>query len=234
MSEDSPDLSGRPPPRLEKTIALVGLMGAGKSSVGRRLANELGVPFRDADDEIVIAAGRPIPEIFADRGEDEFRAGERRVIARLLDDPPHVLATGGGAFMNPVTRVLMRQRAVTIWLRADLETLVKRVGRRDDRPLLKGADPRVVLARLMQERHPIYAEADLVVDSRDGPHQATVAAVLEALARRQAEGVAAEPPEAPAAEPLAIPKIAPANPRRPRPGHRHRSRAARGDRGAPA
>jgi shikimate kinase len=166
---------------LKRTIALVGLMGAGKSSVGRRLAVQLGVPFKDADDEIVIAAGRPIADIFADRGEDEFRAGERRVIARILDEPPHILATGGGAFMNPVTRVLLRQRATTIWLRADLETLVKRVSRRDDRPLLRDADPRVVMADLMEKRYPIYTEADIIVESREGPHNVTVDAVIAAL-----------------------------------------------------
>jgi shikimate kinase len=166
---------------LKRTIALVGLMGAGKSSVGRRLAVQLGVPFKDADDEIVIAAGRPIADIFADRGEDEFRVGERRVIARILDEPPHILATGGGAFMNPVTRVLLRQRATTIWLRADLETLVKRVSRRDDRPLLRNADPRVVMADLMEKRYPIYSEADIIVESREGPHNVTVDAVIAAL-----------------------------------------------------
>lgn len=166
---------------LQRTIALVGLMGAGKSSVGRRLAVQLGVPFKDADDEIVIAAGRPIADIFAERGEDEFRAGERRVIARILDDPPHILATGGGAFMNPLTRIILRQRATTIWLRADIETLVKRVSRRDDRPLLRNADPRVVMTELMERRYPIYQEADLVVDSREGPHQITVDAVIAAL-----------------------------------------------------
>lgn len=175
---DHHELSYQP---LKRTIALVGLMGAGKSSVGRRLALQLGVPFKDADDEIVIAAGRPIADIFAERGEDEFRAGERRVIARILDDPPHILATGGGAFMNPITRVLMRQRATTVWLRADLDTLVKRVSRRDDRPLLKNADPRVVMADLMEKRYPIYAQADMIVDSRDGPHNLTVDAVIDAL-----------------------------------------------------
>jgi shikimate kinase len=166
---------------IKRTIALVGLMGAGKSSVGRRLAVQLGVPFKDADDEIVIAAGRPIADIFTDRGEDEFRAGERRVIARILDDPPLVLATGGGAFMNPLTRILLRQRATTIWLRADIETLVKRVSRRDDRPLLRNVDPRVVMTDLMEKRYPIYQEADLVVESREGPHQITVDAVIAAL-----------------------------------------------------
>lgn len=172
------------PVRLDRTIALVGLMGAGKSSVGRRLAERLGVPFRDADDEIVIAAGRSIADIFAERGEEEFRAGERRVIARMLNDPPHVLATGGGAFMNPLTRLVLRDRAITIWLRADIETLMKRVSRRDDRPLLKAADPRAVMEKLMAERYPVYAEADLVVDSLDGPHQQTVDAILKALESR--------------------------------------------------
>jgi shikimate kinase len=175
---DVPPSSNQP---LKRTIALVGLMGAGKSSVGRRLALQLGVPFKDADDEIVIAAGRPIADIFAERGEDEFRAGERRVIARILDDPPHVLATGGGAFMNPVTRVLLRQRATTVWLRADLETLVKRVSRRDDRPLLRNADARVVMADLMEKRYPTYSEADIIVESKEGPHHITVDAVIHAL-----------------------------------------------------
>ena len=166
---------------LKRTIALVGLMGAGKSSVGRRLAIQIGVPFRDADDEIIVAAGRPIADIFAERGEDEFRAGERRVIARILDEPPHILATGGGAFMNPVTRVVLRQRATTIWLRADLDTLVKRVSRRDDRPLLRNADARAVMADLMDQRYPIYAQADIIIESREGPHHITVDAVIAAL-----------------------------------------------------
>ena len=156
-------------------------MGAGKSSVGRRLAIQIGVPFRDADDEIIVAAGRPIADIFAERGEDEFRAGERRVIARILDEPPHILATGGGAFMNPVTRVVLRQRATTIWLRADLDTLVKRVSRRDDRPLLRNADARAVMADLMDQRYPIYAQADIIIESREGPHHITVDAVIAAL-----------------------------------------------------
>jgi shikimate kinase len=175
------DTMPQTPALLKRTIALVGLMGAGKSSVGRRLAVQLGVPFKDADDEIVIAAGRPIADIFADRGEDEFRAGERRVIARILDEPPHILATGGGAFMNPVTRVVLRQRATTIWLRADLDTLVKRVSRRDDRPLLRNADVRAVMADLMEKRYPVYGEADLIVESREGPHNLTVDAVIAAL-----------------------------------------------------
>jgi shikimate kinase len=172
-------------PVLTRTIALVGLMGAGKSSVGKRLAAQLDVPFRDADDEIVIAAGRSIADIFAERGEEEFRAGERRVIARMLNDPPHVLATGGGAFMNPLTRLVMRDRAITVWLRADIDTLMKRVSRRDDRPLLRTDDPRAVMQRLMEQRYPVYAEADLVVDSLDGPHQLTVDAVIAALKGRR-------------------------------------------------
>ena len=180
------------PVELTRTVALVGLMGAGKSSVGRRLALQLGVPFRDADDEIVIAAGRPIADIFAERGEDEFRAGERRVIARILDDPPHILATGGGAFMNPLTRVVLRQKAVTVWLHADLDTLVKRVSRRDDRPLLRNADPREVMARLMEVRYPVYAQADIRVESKEGPHQATVDGVIAAL-RAHGELSALEP-----------------------------------------
>jgi shikimate kinase len=185
-----------PPPapayRLERTVALVGLMGAGKSTVGRRLAAVLGAAFIDADEEIVIAAGRPIADIFAERGEEEFRAGERRVIARILQGPPVVLATGGGAFMNPLTRITLRQRAVSVWLRADLDTLMARVLRRDERPLLRVEDPRAVMQALIDQRYPVYAEADLVVDSRGGPHQNTVEALLESL---RAQGVvkSAEP-----------------------------------------
>jgi shikimate kinase len=173
--------ASQPDPSPARTIALVGLMGAGKSSVGKRLATLLSVPFKDADEEIVKAAGETIPEIFAHHGEAEFRRGERRVIARLLEEPAHVLATGGGAFMDDETRVLLKERAITVWLRADLETLMKRVSRRDDRPLLKAGDPRAVMERLMGERYPIYAQADLVVDSDDGPHHRTVDAILAAL-----------------------------------------------------
>ena len=166
---------------LERTVALVGLMGAGKTTIGRRLAAALGVRFVDADEEIVRAAGRSIEDIFAEQGEIEFRRGERRVIARLLSELPHVLATGGGAFIDPATRALMRQRATTIWLRAPLEVLMRRVGRRSDRPLLKEDDPEAVMRRLMEVRYPIYAEADLTVDSANGPHNAAVADVLAAL-----------------------------------------------------
>ena len=165
-----------------RTIVLVGLMGAGKSKVGRRLALRLGLPFSDSDPEIEAAAGETIEEIFANRGEQVFRDGERRVIARLLAQPVHVLATGGGAFMDPMTRSLIGRRGVSLWLRADLDTLVARVLRRSDRPLLKRGDPRVILAELMERRHPIYAEADLTVDSGAGSPEVTVNRVIAALA----------------------------------------------------
>ena len=146
------------PAPIRRTIALVGLMGVGKSTIGRRLAQALGLPFRDADQEIEAAAGRTIPEIFAERGEAEFRAGERRVIARLLDEPAHVLATGGGAFMDAQTRLLMKENAITVWLKADLDVLVRRVGRKNTRPLLTGKDTREVMQELMEKRYPVYAE----------------------------------------------------------------------------
>ena len=164
-----------------RTLVLVGMMGAGKSSVGKRLAQALELPFKDADDEIERAAGLSIPDIFALRGEGEFREGERRVIARLLDDPPHVLATGGGAFINPETRALVKKKAVSIWLKADPEVLARRVGRKDNRPLLQGKDPRQVLTELLAAREPTYSQADLIVESKDGPHQHTVDAILTAL-----------------------------------------------------
>jgi shikimate kinase len=173
----------QPPLRVPKTIALVGLMGAGKSSIGRRLAIVLGLPFLDADTEIEAAAGLSIEEIFARDGEAAFRSGERRVIARLLDNPTQILATGGGAFMDPATRALILQRTISIWLRADIELLLARVARRNNRPLLKNGDPRVVLTRLIEERYPIYAEADITVESVDGPPEATLAKVLDALAQ---------------------------------------------------
>ncbi|HVA11772.1 MAG TPA: shikimate kinase [Stellaceae bacterium] len=181
LSPSRANMSHALPWRAPRTIALVGLMGAGKSSIGRRLAQMLALPFTDADAEIEAAAGATVEEIFAREGEAAFRNGERRVIARLLDGPPQVLATGGGAFMDATTRALIRQHAISIWLRADLEILLARVARRNNRPLLKGDDPRTVLVRLMEERYPIYAEADIAVDSADGPPEATLAKVLEGL-----------------------------------------------------
>jgi shikimate kinase len=165
-----------------RAIVLVGLMGAGKSKVGRRLAARLGLPFFDSDPEIEAAAGESIEEIFANRGEGVFRAGERRVIARLLAQPVHVLATGGGAFMDPATRELVARRGVSLWLRADLDVLVSRVLRRSNRPLLKQGDPRAILAQLIERRYPLYAAADVVVDSGDGSPEATVGRAIAALA----------------------------------------------------
>jgi len=164
-----------------KTIVLVGLMGAGKSCIGKRLAQRLGLAFVDADHEIERAAGCTIAEIFERHGEMDFRDGERRVIARLLQNPVHVLATGGGAFMDPRTRELIRERAVSVWLRADLDLLMRRVSRRTDRPLLRVADPRQRLAELIALRYPVYAEADITVDSADGPPEATLERVVAAL-----------------------------------------------------
>jgi shikimate kinase len=165
-----------------RTVVLVGLMGAGKSKIGRRLAVRLGLPFFDSDQEIEAAAGESIEEIFANRGEHTFRDGERRVIGRLLGQPVHVLATGGGAFMDPATRAAIRRRGVSLWLRADLDVLVQRVSRRADRPLLNAGDPREILAELIERRHPIYGEADLVVDSGDGSAEATVNRAIATLA----------------------------------------------------
>jgi shikimate kinase len=166
---------------VDRPLVLVGLMGAGKSCIGRRLAQRLRLAFIDADREIEQAAGCSIPEIFARHGEQAFRDGERRVILRLLESPPFVLATGGGAFMDPRTRAAIREKAVSIWLRADLDLLVRRTGRRGDRPLLQVEDPRAKLSELMEKRHPVYAEADLTVDSQDGPPEATLERVLTAL-----------------------------------------------------
>ncbi len=167
-----------------RTIALVGLMGVGKSTIGRRLAQAMELPFRDADQEIEAAASRSIPEIFAELGEAEFRAGERRVIGRLLQEDPHVLATGGGAFMDPQTRELMKEKAITVWLKADLDVLVRRVGRKNTRPLLDGKDPRAVLQELMERRYPIYAEADITVYTDDRPASAAVDSIRSALRLR--------------------------------------------------
>ena len=165
-----------------RSLVLVGLMGAGKSKIGRRLAVRLGLAFFDSDPEIEAAAGETIEEIFANRGERVLREGERRVIARLLAQPVHVLATGGGAFMDPATRELIRCRGVSLWLRADLDVLVSRVLRRSNRPLLKQGDPRAILAQLIERRYPVYAEADVVVDSGEGSPEATVSRAIVALA----------------------------------------------------
>ncbi len=168
-------------PLRARTIALVGLMGVGKSSVGRRLANALDLPFRDADAEVEAAAGRSIPDIFADLGEAAFREGERRVIARLLEEPPHVLATGGGAFMNPETRALIKSRAISVWLKADLDVLARRVSRKENRPLIAGKEPLEVLQAQAAARYPVYAEADVVVETGDAAHHVTVDQVIQAM-----------------------------------------------------
>jgi shikimate kinase len=167
--------------RPNRSIVLVGLMGAGKTKIGRRLAARLNLPFFDSDEEIEAAAGETIEEIFANRGEAVFRDGERRVIARLLAGPTHVLATGGGAFMDPATRRVIAARGVSIWLRAGIDVLFTRVSRRTNRPLLKTSDPRGVLAELIDRRYPIYAEADITIDSGDGPPDATATKAIAAL-----------------------------------------------------
>ncbi|MHA1600484.1 MAG: shikimate kinase [Alphaproteobacteria bacterium] len=166
---------------IPKTIVMVGLMGAGKSCIGRRLAAALGRDFVDADAEIEAAAGCTIEQMFESHGEAAFRDGERRVIKRLLRQAPHVLASGGGAFADPVTREAIHAGAISIWLRADLDILVRRTGRRNTRPLLKRGDPRAILQELMAQRYPAYAEADITVDSVDGPPEVTLNRVLDAL-----------------------------------------------------
>lgn len=166
-----------------RSIVLIGLMGCGKSSIGRRLAARLELPFVDADDEIERAAGRSIPDIFAEHGEAYFRDGERKVIQRLLGCGPQVLATGGGAFMNTDTRASIRQSGISIWLKADLPVLMRRVAKRDNRPLLKQKDPEAVMRQLMESRYPVYAEADLTVDSREVAHDIIVGEILRMLAQ---------------------------------------------------
>jgi shikimate kinase len=164
-----------------RSVVLVGMMGAGKSSIGRRLAARLGIPFVDADSEIEKAAGMTIPEIFAGHGEPYFRAGEARVIARLLEGGPQVLATGGGAFMNPETRAAIHVKGISVWLRATLEVLSRRIKRRGDRPLLKTSDPAETLRQLMDERYPVYAAANLTVESREVPHDTIVDEIVGGL-----------------------------------------------------
>lgn len=165
----------------QRAVVLVGMMGSGKSSIGRRLAARLGLAFVDADSEIEQAAGMTIAEIFERHGEPYFRAGEARVIARLLEQGPQVLATGGGAFMNADTRAVIRRKGVSIWLKAELDVLMKRIKRRGDRPLLKTDDPAATLSALMDQRYPVYAEADLTVLSRDVPHDAIVDEIIATL-----------------------------------------------------
>ena len=175
-----------PLPRPERSIVLVGLMGVGKSTIGRRLARRLGLPFVDSDDEIEKAADHKIAEIFDRFGEAGFRDGERRVIMRLIEGPPKVIATGGGAFMDERTRALILERCIAIWLDADPATLAERVSRRDHRPLLRGRDPLPLLEELAEARNPIYAQAHLHVQSQSVPHESAVGRIIEALASRDA------------------------------------------------
>lgn len=166
---------------LNRTVALVGMMGAGKSSIGRRLAARLDVPFRDADTEIEAAAACSIADIFERFGESAFRDGERRVILRVLNERPHVLATGGGALVCAETRAEIAKRAYSVWLRVPVEVLLARIERRDTRPLLREGRPRETLERLLREREPLYAQANLVIDARDGPHHTAVESIVNAL-----------------------------------------------------
>lgn len=170
-----------PDPLIARPLALVGMMGSGKSTIGRRLARKLGVSFIDSDHEIELAAGRSINEIFADFGEEEFRNGERRVMKRLVTGGPCVLATGGGSFLDAETRQLIMGGCITVWLNAKLDTLVERTSRKNTRPLLLDGDPRKILADLLEQRGPIYAEAQIEVQSGSGPHDEVVARVMEAL-----------------------------------------------------
>ena len=164
-----------------RSIVLVGLMGAGKSTVGRRLASKLGLPFMDADHEIEAAAGMSIPDIFSIYGEDYFRDGERRVIARLLQEGPLVLATGGGAFMSEETRARVAQSGISVWLKADIDVLMRRVRKRTNRPLLQNSDPEGTMRRLIEIRHPVYATADLTVESHEAPHERIVNEIMRSL-----------------------------------------------------
>jgi shikimate kinase len=167
-----------------RLIVLVGMMGAGKSTVGRRLAARLKLPFVDADNEIEAAAGMAIPEIFEAHGEAHFRDGEARVIARLLENGPGVLATGGGSFMREETRRRIRDKGISLWLKADADVIMRRVRRRADRPLLQTADPAGTVSRLLTEREPVYRDADLTIWSRDVPHDKIVDECIEALHTR--------------------------------------------------
>lgn len=165
-----------------RSIVLIGLMGAGKTTIGRRLAKKLHMPFADADTEIEKAAGKTVPEIFEEHGEQYFRDGERRVIDRLLHETPRVLATGGGAYMSEATRTAIADKAISVWLKADFELLMKRVRKRSNRPLLQTDDPEAVMRNLINERYPVYAGSDIMVESKDVPHDQIVAACIETLA----------------------------------------------------
>jgi shikimate kinase len=167
-----------------RSIVLVGLMGCGKSSIGKRLAARLTLPFVDADEEIEKVAAKTISEIFADQGEVFFRDRERKVIARLLEAGPHVLATGGGAYMHPDTRQNIRRSGISVWLRAELPVLMRRVQKRDTRPLLKTSNPEATMRKLMEARYPVYADADITIESRDEPHDVIVAELLEQLMKK--------------------------------------------------
>lgn len=174
MTTDEENLSG-------KSIVLIGLMGAGKTSVGRNLAQIRKIRFIDADDEIAKAAGRSIEDIFEEYGENAFRDVEERVIHRLLDEGPSVLATGGGAFMSPEIRARIAEQGISVWLRAGLDVLVRRTMRRSGRPLLKGKDHKIVLEKLIEERYPVYGEADIIVDSKDEGPEATAQSIADIL-----------------------------------------------------
>ena len=184
-SSTGPDTdNARPAKRLPaRPLVLVGLMGAGKTAIGRRLAGRLGIPFVDVDAEIEKAAGCSISDYFERYGEAAFRAGERKVMSRLLDGPVAVLASGGGAYMDADTRAMIAQKAISVWLRAELDVLVERTSRRNDRPLLHRGDPRAILADLMDKRYPIYAQADIIVDSDEGPADQMTKRVVGALRR---------------------------------------------------
>ncbi len=186
MTNNSTFQENRNPLPLARSLVLVGLMGAGKTTIGRRLASEIGVRFVDSDNEIVEAAACSIPDIFEVYGEAIFRDLEKRVLLRLLGEEPMVIATGGGAFMNADIRAGISGKALSIWLRADIEVLLDRVSRRNNRPLLATGDKRAILERLIQERDPVYALADMVVDNNLGHHEKVVEHIMELLRQRQA------------------------------------------------
>jgi len=177
-----------------RSIVMIGMMGAGKSSIGRRLASRLGIPFADADVAIEEAAGMSVADIFEAHGEPAFRAGEAKVIARLLEHGPQVLATGGGSFVNPETRARIHAKGISVWLKADTDVLLRRVKRRDNRPLLRNSDPGATLTSLLAAREPFYGEADLTVLSRDVPHEVIVEEIVSLLSERLGDGCRKEAP----------------------------------------